>query len=120
MPNNPKAKDNLKPFKIGHKFGKGRGKGNLNRSTYFKQWNDMIENKKNPITGDIQKLNQTDFVILAILNKARKGDVAAAKEWLDAIFGKNTDNVDMTTQGEKIQNEIVILKLPNNGRYPES
>lgn len=110
---NPREKSQ---FKVGNKFSKGRGKGNLNRSTYFKQWNDMLESKINPLTGLETKLNQTDLVILGILKKARKGDVPAAKEWLDAIFGKLTDNVDMTTQGEKVDGKVVIIKIPDNGR----
>ncbi|HNC59885.1 MAG TPA: hypothetical protein PLP33_30975, partial [Leptospiraceae bacterium] len=42
----------------------------------------------NPLTNQVEGQTQDDIIILSLINKARKGDVAAIKEWLDNRFGK--------------------------------
>lgn len=78
----------------GHEFKKGesgnpngRPKGSLNRSTIVKRWLSALEDAKNPITGDEQKMSQEDIITLALIKKARKGDTAAYKALMDSGYG---------------------------------
>ena len=93
MPN----EQNLIPAKKGEiRNPKGRGKGARNRKTIVREWL-MVEQKfKNPLTGQEEILSQADIMTLAIISKARKGDVAAFRELMDSGFGKNTEVQETT------------------------
>ena len=88
MPN----EQNLIPAKKGEiRNKKGRGKGVRNRATIVREWL-MVEQKfKNPLTGQEEILSQADIMTLAVINKARKGDVVAFRELMDSGFGKNKE-----------------------------
>lgn len=98
MPN----EQNLIPAKKGdirNPKGRGHARG---RATIVKEWL-MVEQKfKNPLTGQEEILSQADIMTLAVINKARKGDVVAFRELMDSGFGKVT---------EIIQSEIKVDPL---------
>ena len=98
MPN----EQNLIPAKKGeirNPRGRGHARG---RATIVKEWL-MVEQKfKNPLTGQEEILSQADIMTLAVINKARKGDVIAFRELMDSGFGKVT---------EIIQSEIKVDPL---------
>jgi hypothetical protein len=73
----------------------GRPKGSLNRSTIAKKWLEVMESVKNPITGENERLSQEDIMTLAVLKKARNGDVNAYKELLNNGYGLPTQKVDV-------------------------
>ena len=74
----------------------GRKKGARNRKTIVREWL-MVEQKfKNPLTGQEEILSQADIMTLAVISKARKGDVIAFRELMDSGFGKNTDIQETT------------------------
>ncbi len=80
---------NSKPFQKGVSGNpNGRPKGTRNRSTVAKQWLETIETVKNPISGQVEQLDQQDIMTLALIKKARGGDVAAYKELMDSAYGK--------------------------------
>ena len=79
----------------------GRPKGSRNRSSIVKEWLMVEQNLKNPLTGTIETLSQADMITLALISKARKGDVAAFKELMDSGYGKNQ---------EIVKNEISVFK----------
>ena len=57
----------------------------------------MVEQEfKNPLTGTVETLSQADIMTLAIISKARKGDVVAFRELMDSGFGKNTEVQETT------------------------
>lgn len=90
--------DNLKPaWKEGDPSPNpnGRPKGSLNRSTIAKKWLEVMESVKNPITGENERLSQEDIMTLAVLKKARNGDVNAYKELLNNGYGLPTQKVDV-------------------------
>ena len=93
MPN----EQNLIPAKKGEiRNPKGRGKGVRGRATIVREWL-MVEQKfKNPLTGKEEILSQADIMTLAVISKARKGDVIAFRELMDSGFGKNTDIQETT------------------------
>lgn len=88
--------ENLIPPKHGEpsRNPNGRPLGSRNRSTIVREWLAVQQKVKNPITGTIETLDQSDMIVLALISKARKGDVAAFKELMDSSFGKIKDVVD--------------------------
>lgn len=97
MPN----EQNLIPAKKGEiRNPKGRGHAR-GRATIVREWL-MVEQKfKNPLTGQEEILSQADMITLALISKARKGDVAAFRELMDSGYGKNQ---------EIVKNEISVFK----------
>jgi hypothetical protein len=104
----------------------GRPKGSRNRSTIVREWLEATESMKNPITGQSEKLTQYDIITLALIQKARKGDVQAFKELMDSSFGKipdkllaenkNTFQSDLTQEeSRKIINKLKSEMDNNNG-----
>tara|TARA_R100000541_G_scaffold4352_3_gene11767 strand:- start:1417 stop:1758 length:342 start_codon:yes stop_codon:yes gene_type:complete len=90
--------DNLKPFKKGESGNpNGRPKGSLNRSTVAKKWLSTNQEYKNPLTSESENLSQEDIMTLALINKARKGDVGAYKALMDSGYGNPKDSLDLTT-----------------------
>lgn len=92
---------------------KGRPKGSRNRSTVAKQWLEVAQKIKNPITGNDETLEQQDIMTLALIKKAREGDVSAYRELMDSAYGKAIQQTDVTTQGEKI-NSVTPLQFFNS------
>ncbi len=74
----------------------GRPKGSRNRSTIVREWLECSESVTNPITGEKETLQQSDIITLALIKKARKGDVNAFKELMDSGFGKSTQTIEHT------------------------
>jgi hypothetical protein len=102
MPN----KENLIPAKKGDvRNPNGKPKGTRNRSTIVREWMEAMERTKNPITGETEELTQADIATLAVLKKARSGDVNAYRELMDSAFGKNPDII----QDETKQRKLVII-----------
>ena len=82
--------ENVKPYEMqpGTTLNpKGRPKGSRNRSTIIREVLELVEDIKNPVTGKEIKANQELVMTLAILNKARKGDIQAYKALMDSAYG---------------------------------
>ena len=70
--------ENIIPPKPGEvRNPNGKPKGTKNRSTIARKWLEVMQDTKNPITGELEKLSQEDLITLAMIHKARKGDVGA-------------------------------------------
>jgi hypothetical protein len=69
----------------------GRPKGARSRSTIVREWLESSETVNNPITGVKERLTQADIITLALLKKARAGDLQAYRELMDSAFGKVAD-----------------------------
>jgi hypothetical protein len=80
----------------------GRPKGARNRSTLVREWLEVKMKERNPITGETQELEQQDMMTLALIKKAREGDVQAYKELMDSAHGKIEQKTDITSKGQKI------------------
>jgi hypothetical protein len=111
----PNPQNIIPPKKGEIRNPKGRGKGTRNRSTIVKYWIEAIENTTNPITKKIEDLSQADLMTLAMIKKARKGDVSAYKELMDSAFGKITDKTELTGAGGKdlIPKKIEFVNFDN-------
>ena len=103
--NNPKAKDNLKPFKKG--FDERR---NLKGVPKLPDLREAMAELLSQKTGDKTNL---DAIVEALLKKAKAGDVRAAQELLDRGYGKSTQIIDATAKVTSY--EIVIDTNPNAG-----
>lgn len=91
--------ENIIPPKKGEvRNPNGKPKGTKNRSTIARKWLETMQDAKNPITGELEKLTQEDLITLAMINKARKGDVNAYKQLMDSGFGMPTQQIDVTTE----------------------
>ena len=89
----------------------GRPKGARSRTTIVREWLETMESIKNPITGQTEKLSQYDIITLALIKKARNGDVQAFKELMDSSFGKIPDKLQAETK-----NKFESNLTPNEAR----
>lgn len=76
----------------------GRPKGSKNRSTIARKWLEVMQDAKNPITGELEKLSQEDLITLAMIHKARKGDVNAYKQLMDSGFGLPKQTIEQVQE----------------------
>lgn len=90
--------DNLKPAWSKGESGNpaGRPKGAKNRSTVARQWLEVNQSLKNPLTGEQELMSQEDLMTLAIIKKAREGDVAAYKALMDSGYGSPLQQIEQT------------------------
>lgn len=100
--------DNLKKFSSEYQPEKnGRPKGSRNRSTIIREWLQVEQKFKNPITGKEEILEQQDIMTLALIKKAREGDVSAYRELMDGCYGKIDNNVKLT--GDLTTNNLLEI-----------
>ena len=89
--------ENLKKFEKGESGNpNGRPKGSRNRSTIARQWLEVNQNLKNPLTGESENMSQEDLMTLALIKKAREGDVSAYKALMDSGYGAPLQQVEQT------------------------
>ena len=85
----------LKPFEKGESGNpNGRPKGAKNRSTIAKYWLEVNQKLKNPLTGNDEVMSQEDLMTLALIKKAREGDVAAYKALMDSGYGAPIQQIE--------------------------
>jgi hypothetical protein len=74
----------------------------------------VVENKAtNPLTGELEDLTVAEVMNLAIIAKAKNGDLFAYREILDRLEGKAQQNIDHTTKGDKIDSKYEIEIITN-------
>jgi hypothetical protein len=101
------SKEDLIPFKKGESGNPaGRPKGSRNRSTIARQWLEVNQSLKNPLTGEQETMSQEDLMTLALIKKAREGDVNAYKALMDSGYGAPVQQIDQTV--EQTINEIKV------------
>lgn len=104
MANNPKNKDNLKPFPKGNTFGTGRPKKLPALDLIMA---NVMGQEKDGITA-------AEAIIMKLREQAAKGDIKAAQLLLDRAYGKAKQNIDITTQGEKVTVPTIIFTKDGN------
>ena len=91
--------------------GRGRPVGTKNRSTVAKYWLSLEQKVENPITGEKDcVLSQEDIISLAMIVKARKGDVNAFKALMDCAYSTSA-NIDMATDNKPIDNSGTAIVM---------
>lgn len=84
---------------------KGRGKGVKNRSTTINRWMGAKTRSRSPITQKDENLTQEDWIVIAMIGQARKGNVRAAEFLFDARYGALLRNVDPNKIPEDTNNK---------------
>ena len=74
----------------------GRPKGSKNRSTIARRWLEVNQSLKNPLTGENETMSQEDLMTLALIKKAREGDVYAYKALMDSGYGAPVQQIEQT------------------------
>jgi hypothetical protein len=89
--------ENLIPAQKGEvRNPNGRPKGAKNRSTIARKWLEVNQSLKNPLTGDQETMSQEDLMTLALIKKAREGDVTAYKALMDSGYGAPLQQIEQT------------------------
>jgi len=89
--------DNLKPYKKGESGNpKGYPTGKKNRSTVARYWMEVNQKLKNPLTGTEETMSQEDLMTLALIKKAREGDVSAYRELMNSGYGSPVQQIEQT------------------------
>jgi hypothetical protein len=98
---NKKSLNNLKKFSSDYQPKKnGRTKGTLNRSTIAKKWLEVLSQEELE-DGVVKWLSNEEAITLALIQKARKGDVNAYKALMDSAYGTAKDTVDINSTESK-------------------
>lgn len=79
---------------------KGRGKGSQNRGTIINRWMKAKSKGKNPVTGEDSNLSQQDWIVIAMIGQARKGNVKAAEFLFDNKYGPMLRMADKPVEPE--------------------
>ena len=89
--------ENLIPAKKGDvRNPKGKAPGTKNRATILRKWIDVTTKVKDPATGKETTGTIEDEIKLALIIKAKSGDVAAIKEIDDTLYGKIKEQTELT------------------------
>lgn len=59
-------------------------------------------------------ITAAEAIIMKLREQAAKGDIKAAQLLLDRAYGKAKQNIDITTQGEKVTVPTIIFTKENN------
>lgn len=110
-PRHPNSLKNLKPaWEKGHPKleGAGRPKGSRDRAGLVRKFLDAsLRGKKLPYElKDAATL--ADILILALIEKAKTGDVAAYRELMDSAYGKIPEKQELTGADGKPLIPIII------------
>ena len=95
------SKEDLIPFKKGQSGNpNGRPNGSLNRSTIAKKWLEVLSQEELE-DGEVKWLSNEESMTLALIRKARNGDVNAYKALMDSAYGTAKDTVDINSTESK-------------------
>ena len=87
--------ENLKSYKPGQSGNpNGRPKGRRNRSTIARELLELNQKLKNPLTGKDETMSQEYLMTLALIKKAREGDVSAYKALMDSGYGAPVQQIE--------------------------
>ncbi len=105
MSNMPPKETQFKPGQSGNPAG--RPKGVPNTKTRLQRILNLIEEHKNPVTGELEKFTVAELLDMQQVIKARKGDTKAYQILLDRLEGRPQQSVDMTTNGKDLPTPIL-------------
>jgi hypothetical protein len=98
--NKKDRKDNLTPFVKGQS-------GNPNGRPKKLPALDLI--MANVMGQEKDGITAAEAIIMKLREQAAKGDIKAAQLLLDRAYGKSKQNIDITTQGEKVTVPTIIF-----------
>lgn len=88
---------NLIPAKKGEvRNPNGRGKGVQNSKTRLLRLLELVQKKRNPITGEEEEFTVLELMDMQMISKALKGDQRAYEAVVDRLEGKPKQTTDIT------------------------
>ena len=74
----------------------GWSKGSLGGKKAAKEYLAFLQEEVNPLTGIKELLSNEDMITLALIHKAKKGDVNAYKALMDSAYGAVKQSLELT------------------------
>jgi hypothetical protein len=91
---------NLKPFPKGVSGNPaGKPKGTEHSKTRLKRILDLVQKKKNPITGHEEEFTVLELMDMQMIAKALRGDQKAYQEVIDRLEGKPKQTSEVEVSG---------------------
>lgn len=91
---------NLKPFPKGVSGNPaGKPKGTEHSKTRLKRLLELVQKKKNPITGEEEEFSVLELMDMQMIAKALKGDQRAYQEIIDRLEGKPKQTSELEVSG---------------------
>lgn len=91
---------NLKPFPKGVSGNPaGKPKGVQNSKTRLLRLLELVQKKKNPITGEEEEFTVLELMDMQMIAKALKGDQRAYQEVIDRLEGKPKQSTELEVSG---------------------
>ena len=103
--------DNLVHFQKGVSGNPaGKPKGTEHSKTRLKRLLDLVQKKRNPITGEEEEFTVLELMDMQMIAKALKGDQRAYQEVIDRLEGKARQTTDINAN---IQGSVQIIVEPD-------
>ena len=112
-PENLKGKG-FKPGQSGNPAGKP--KGTLSFKTRIKKWLEVEIESVNPETGKREKMALIDSIILAQMNKAKKGNDRSFELIKNHIEALPKQGIDLSNTDGTLSKEIVFKRYDKNDK----
>ena len=107
---------NLIPAKKGEvRNPNGRGKGVQNSKTRLLRLLELVQKKRNPITGEEEEFTVLELMDMQMIAKALKGDQRAYEAVVDRLEGKPKQTTDITAD---IKGSVQITIEPDADCQP--
>ena len=91
---------NVKPFPKGVSGNPaGKPKGTEHSKTRLKRLLDLVQKKKNPITGQEEEFTVLELMDMQMIAKALRGDQRAYQEVIDRLEGKPKQSTEVEVSG---------------------
>lgn len=107
---------NLKPFPKGVSGNPaGKPKGTQHSKTRLLRLLDLVQKKRNPITGEEEEFTVLELMDMQMIAKALKGDQRAYEAVVDRLEGKPKQTTDITAD---IKGNVQITIEPDADCQP--
>jgi hypothetical protein len=108
--------ENLKPFPKGVSGNPaGKPKGTQHSKTRLLRILDLVQKKRNPITGEEEEFTVLELMDMQMIAKALKGDQRAYEAVVDRLEGKPKQTTDITAD---IKGNVQITIEPDADCQP--
>jgi hypothetical protein len=108
--------ENLKPFPKGVSGNPaGKPKGTQHSKTRLLRILDLVQKKRNPITGEEEEFTVLELMDMQMIAKALKGDQRAYEAVVDRLEGKPKQTTDITAD---IKGSVQITIEPDADCQP--
>jgi len=108
--------ENLKPFPKGVSGNPaGKPKGTQHSKTRLLRILDLVQKKRNPITGEEEEFTVLELMDMQMISKALKGDQRAYEAVVDRLEGKPKQTTDITAD---IKGNVQITIEPDADCQP--